>query len=70
MKMKKLWKGFFPDSLRILRNMLGSRGNEDDTKFKLQSICRNRYVWVDTSAVPKIVVEEHDPKLSSRQARK
>lgn len=61
-------EGMFPDSFRILRNLLYSRGSEKDREFKLISVGRNGYVWISEADLPEVVVAAYDLKKSGRQA--
>ena len=62
-------EGMFPDSFRILRSLLDSRGSGQEREFKLKSVGRNGYVWLPEAEVPEVVIAAYDLRRSGRQAR-
>ena len=62
-------KGMFPDSFRILRSILDSRGSKRERGFKLRSVGRNGFVWLPEAEVPEVVIAAYDLRKSGRQAR-
>lgn len=62
-------EGMFPDSFRVLRNLLDSRGEGKEREFKLKSAGRNGYVWLNESEVPEVVIAAYDLKKGGRRAR-
>ena len=62
-------EGMFPDSFRILRSLLDSRGSGQEREFKLRSVGRNGYVWLPEAEVPEVVIAAYDLRKSGRQAR-
>ena len=62
-------EGMFPDSFRILRGLLDSRGSGQERELKLRSVGRNGYEWLPEAEVPGVVVAAYDLRKSGRQAR-
>lgn len=62
-------EGMFPQSFRILRIIIGSRGIENNKKFKLRSVCINNFIWVNEFEVLEVLTAAYDLKLSNRNAR-
>ena len=62
-------EGMFPDSFRILRNLLGASDKGKKREFKLRSVRMNGFMWIKEYKVPEVVVAAYDLKKTGRQAR-
>jgi hypothetical protein len=50
-------QGMFPDSRRLLRNLVGY--DAERKQFKVRSRGRNGYVWTDERNLPDVVVRAY-----------
>lgn len=59
-------QGVWPDARRIIRSILGHRGEGSTLEYKLTSRGRNGYVWTKASEVPDVVRTAYDMAARER----